>query len=225
MKPGLLNILACPICKHYPLKLIIINWQTKESDFSKINDALNKNGLQYLKDQTKRSIKVPKKEEIQAVNFGISKKSGRPILHDDLIRPRLTAKTYITRLIEYLDVLNYIENKDEKINNYLNILKDDIYKQILEIKDKLTDSDSDNIEILKKQQIILFYLNWFFERTEIDEGLMFCSKCNRWYPIIETIPRMLPDDLRKKREDLIFLNKVKDDIPDDILKIGKPFMI
>lgn len=32
--------------------------------------------------------------------------------------------------------------------------------------------------------------------TIISEGVLRCSKCNRWYPIIDSIPRMLPDSMR-----------------------------
>src|SRR6186713_335297 len=28
---------------------------------------------------------------------------------------------------------------------------------------------------------------------EIDEGLLICAECGRWYPIIEQLPEILPD--------------------------------
>lgn len=63
----------------------------------------------------------------------------------------------------------------------------------------------------------------FNEKEEIEEGLLVCNNCNRWYPIIEAIPHMLPDDLRDEGEDLNFLKKWKANIPEKILKNGKPF--
>lgn len=34
--------------------------------------------------------------------------------------------------------------------------------------------------------------------TEIIKGeVLICKKCNRWYPIIDDIPHMLPDELRE----------------------------
>lgn len=63
----------------------------------------------------------------------------------------------------------------------------------------------------------------FEEKEEIISGVITCSKCNRWYPIIDEIPHMLPDDLREKKEDLPFLQQWKDKIPETILKDGKPF--
>ena len=31
---------------------------------------------------------------------------------------------------------------------------------------------------------------------KIKGEVLICSKCNRWYPVIDDIPHMLPDDLR-----------------------------
>jgi len=58
--------------------------------------------------------------------------------------------------------------------------------------------------------------------TEIIEGVLICPTCSRWYPIIEEIPHMLPDELRKKNEDQCFLENHKDSIPNLILSKGKP---
>lgn len=66
-------------------------------------------------------------------------------------------------------------------------------------------------------------LHVFEEKEEIVEGLLVCSKCNRFYPIIEEIPHMLPDELREKAEDIGFLKKWQEKIPEKILNEGKPF--
>jgi len=63
----------------------------------------------------------------------------------------------------------------------------------------------------------------FEEKAEIVEGLIICPKCNRFYPIIEEIPHMLPDELRTKNEDVGFLKKWKEKVPTKILDEGKPF--
>lgn len=57
----------------------------------------------------------------------------------------------------------------------------------------------------------------------IVDGALVCTQCNRYYPIIEEIPVMLPDDLRNKNEDLDFLTKYGDKLPEKIVKQGKPF--
>jgi uncharacterized protein len=57
----------------------------------------------------------------------------------------------------------------------------------------------------------------------IVDGALFCSECSRYYPIIEEIPVMLPDDLRNRNEDMDFLTKYKDKLPEKIVKTGKPW--
>jgi uncharacterized protein YbaR (Trm112 family) len=63
----------------------------------------------------------------------------------------------------------------------------------------------------------------FEEAKEIIEGAMICAKCNRWYPIREEIPEMLPDELRNRSNELPFLKKWKNQFPKEILMNGKPF--
>ena len=65
----------------------------------------------------------------------------------------------------------------------------------------------------------------FEEKEEISEGLIFCPKCLRWYPIRDEIPELLPDELRKENEDLPFFKKWKSLIPKEILLSGKPFKL
>jgi len=59
--------------------------------------------------------------------------------------------------------------------------------------------------------------------VEIVNGILFCEECGRWYPIIDEIPRMLPDDLRDRNEDVKFLAAWRARIPERILREGKPF--
>jgi len=60
-------------------------------------------------------------------------------------------------------------------------------------------------------------------KEEIKEGVIICSKCNRFYPIIDEIPIMLPDDLRNRKEELDFLKKWENKLPADIVYKGYPF--
>jgi uncharacterized protein len=57
----------------------------------------------------------------------------------------------------------------------------------------------------------------------IKEGVLFCSQCSRFYPIIEEIPVMLPDELRDKEKDIQFLQKWQQIIPNKIIKNGNPW--
>lgn len=57
----------------------------------------------------------------------------------------------------------------------------------------------------------------------IKEGVLFCLQCSRFYPIIEEIPVMLPDELRDKEMDIQFLQKWHEKIPSKIIKNGHPW--
>jgi uncharacterized protein len=72
----------------------------------------------------------------------------------------------------------------------------------------------------KHYPLELFEVN--SEGDTIVDGALFCTDCGRFYPIIDEIPVMLPDDLRNKNEDLDFLAKHKDRLPEKIVKQGKP---
>ena len=57
----------------------------------------------------------------------------------------------------------------------------------------------------------------------ISEGALFCAKCSRFYPIIEEIPIMLPDELRDKKHEMEFLKNNKEALPEKIIAKGKPW--
>lgn len=57
----------------------------------------------------------------------------------------------------------------------------------------------------------------------ISEGVLFCTKCSRFYPIIDEIPIMLPDELREKQTDIDFLQQWNDKIPEKVIKHGNPW--
>ena len=57
----------------------------------------------------------------------------------------------------------------------------------------------------------------------VSEGVIFCTECSRFYPIIDEIPIMLPDELRDKNQDIDFLKKYKDRLPEKIVSGGLPW--
>ena len=59
----------------------------------------------------------------------------------------------------------------------------------------------------------------------IVEGVLLCSKCGRYYPIMDEIPVMLPDELRNRKEDLGFLEKWSAKLPDGVVHGGKPWSL
>lgn len=71
-----------------------------------------------------------------------------------------------------------------------------------------------------------YYPLELFEFTAKDnlivDGVLLCTECQRYYPIIDEIPVMLPDDLRNRKEDLDFLKKWESKLPEDVVQGGKP---
>jgi uncharacterized protein len=61
------------------------------------------------------------------------------------------------------------------------------------------------------------------EEAIIEEGILYCIKCKRFFPIIDEIPIMLPDELRERDKDLKFLQKWQDRIPDSIINDPRPY--
>jgi len=59
----------------------------------------------------------------------------------------------------------------------------------------------------------------------IADGVLLCSECGRYYPIVEEIPIMLPDNLRTRKDDLAFLEKWKGNLPEKIVHDGKPWSL
>lgn len=57
----------------------------------------------------------------------------------------------------------------------------------------------------------------------VSEGILFCPKCSRFYPIIEDIPIMLPDELRDKKQEIEFLKHCKDKLPEKIITKANPW--
>ena len=73
----------------------------------------------------------------------------------------------------------------------------------------------------KNHPLELFEIN---EKDNIvSEGVLFCSKCSRFYPIIEEIPIMLPDELRDKKQETEFLKNYKDKLPEKIITMANPW--
>jgi uncharacterized protein len=68
-------------------------------------------------------------------------------------------------------------------------------------------------------------LHVFVEKEQISEGLLVCPECGRWYPIIDEIPELLPDDLREQKRELEWLRTWSEKAPQKVLSEGKPFTL
>ncbi len=73
----------------------------------------------------------------------------------------------------------------------------------------------------KTHPLELFEIN---EKNDVvAEGALFCAKCSRFYPIIEEIPIMLPDELRDKKQEMEFLKNYKKQLPEKITAKANPW--
>lgn len=59
------------------------------------------------------------------------------------------------------------------------------------------------------------------EGSEIIDGILTCSSCGRWYPIIDGIPRLLQDWLEHCSKSREFIKKYEDKIPDTSINSSK----
>lgn len=51
----------------------------------------------------------------------------------------------------------------------------------------------------------------------IISGVLYCNNCSRYYPIIEEIPILFPDELRDRNSEIQFLNKHRNKLPEKII--------
>ncbi|MHA1132437.1 MAG: Trm112 family protein [Candidatus Helarchaeota archaeon] len=189
MKPLLLDILACPICKHFPLKLDILKWETSEKTFSTILEAFHKSDNNILKKATKIRRGIDKIDDAVVIT-----RNGRIGIRDELVRIESNLLDYLREAELKFENFSVIEDHSgEKSANCLDLIKEKVITHILEAKaeiegENITDMSLEKQEALLKKIISEIYLvNWFFQFSEIEDGIIYCENCSRWYPIMETI--------------------------------------
>ena len=211
MKLWLLEILACPIDKAFPLELTVLKWQDEENSDDKINQLIEmyKNG-QVLPPKTETPLHLEIKDD------------NKIYINDFLILKPTPFNEYLQELIQKLAELDLVHDLSQwqgKIALKLcsetikGNLQDALNKITKMNKTSPTQEEQENSE--KKMKIYegiildLEFLNLFKYNLEIDEGVIKCPKCKRWFPIFETIPQMLPDEVRNSETDLKFKEKWK----------------
>ena len=207
MKPWLLDILACPIDKHFPLDLYVFSYETNEEEFKKILNSFEKRDISLIKNENIIEIHMEK---------------GKIYIRDDIVIEKSSIDTYLNLIISSIKEVNYIHDKSlSKLSKHcFNIIKHDI-------KDKITNLPY-SLELEQIENILpeLYFLNKIKIETEVETGLLLCSECMRWYPIIETIPQMLPDEYRAEKAEIQFLKTNKDLLDNAFFKQNlKPFNI
>jgi uncharacterized protein YbaR (Trm112 family) len=117
-------------------------------------------------------------------------------------------KNYPLELIE----LNVKELEKDKIKENYHPLNNDENNNIVK-KNKNSGGGNKVNEIKHNDEKVIVVI----------DGILYCKKCSRFYPIIDEIPIMLPDELREKEKDLQFLKKWKHTIPEKILTQSNPW--
>lgn len=75
----------------------------------------------------------------------------------------------------------------------------------------------------KNSPLELYELSVEPDHDNVTEGILFCSKCKRFYPIVDEIPVLLPDDLREKEREMNILLKWRAQLPSKIIAEGRPW--
>jgi len=133
---------------------------------------------------------------------------------------RILAKQIVEDVISPVSIQNIHDLSDDSDSMRKN-------KAMLEALPVLVENKSRGIaSLVKEYSDELSDLYEYLNLQEVEEGLLFCPECGRWYPIgcsLASIPEMLPDDLREKDKELEWLKKWGEKIPDHILNTGKPY--
>lgn len=207
MKPWLFDILACPIDKYFPLELYIFSYESKNEEFQTLIEVYENREVDHIKNEN---------------IIEISKKNGNLFLKDSIIIEYTPLKLYFNSILTSINEMDSIFDKsgNDLGNKCLDIIKSVIKPKILEFSKQL------NLDKLENIIPELYFLNKIKLEIEIDSGLLFCKNCNRWYPIIDTIPQMLPDEYRDESKETEFLQTNKNLLDKDFLNQElKPFNI
>jgi uncharacterized protein YbaR (Trm112 family) len=207
MKPWLCDILACPIDKHFPLELYIFTFETNEDQFNEI-----------IKVYEERDLNQIKSENI----IEIHEEKGNIYLKDDIIIKKSSLDDYLKDIISTIEEINNLYDKSpfELSKRCFNIIRKDVRAKIIKFAES---TDFEKIETIYPE---LYLVNKIKTETEIQTGLLFCKECKRWYPIIETIPQMLPDEYRNEKEEIEFLKTNKDLLDSTFFKQNlKPYKL
>jgi len=207
MKPWLFDILACPIDKNFPLKLYIFSFENENKEFQSILNTYENRNINFIKNE--KIIEITHKED----DFFIK---------DNVIHEKTRIKSYLelinSSLIEFENVFDNSTNLfSKKCFEVMNS------KVKLCIKKFSENPDFDQLENILPE---LFLINQIKLDFEINSGILFCSECKRWYPIIDTIPQMLPDKYRDEKKDTEFLKNHKNLLDEKFfIQDLKPFKI
>ncbi len=207
MKPWLCDILACPIDKYFPLELYIFSFETTEEQFKEIINIYEERNLNRI-----RSENI----------IEVQEENGAIYLRDDILIEKSPVDEYLKGIISSIEEIKYLHDNSpyELSKRCFNIISEDIKSKIVKY------AEVNNFERIETIIPELYFVNKIKTETEIKTGLLFCIECKRWYPIIETIPQMLPDEYRNENVEIEFLETNKDLLDSTFFKQNlKPYNI
>lgn len=214
MKPWLLNILACPMCKHHPLDAYFYTWETPNGQIKEICEKAGKPEREHLEDY---------KAILKDLVDGIISPPAIEKIRDETENE--TTKKTLEKVRQ--TILQLLENENiKKTTEEFKKLEEQVETKGREAIEKEKEEIINSIAEKYLKELSLLYN--YMVLLEVKEALLYCPNCGRWYPIgnqVEGIPEMLPDELREKHVDLKFFEKWKEKIPQNILKEGKPFAL
>ncbi|MGV9200788.1 MAG: Trm112 family protein [Promethearchaeia archaeon] len=137
--------------------------------------------------------------------INLSKDDGNLLVKDLIVIKNTKANKYFKKILKSIDELANIQDRSRSAftKKLYEIALNEIKPKIKDFTDK---GEFHNLEPILPE---LYFLNKLKIDVEIESGLLFCKECNRWFPIIETIPQMLPDQYRDRKKELKFLNTKK----------------
>lgn len=190
MKPWLLDILACPIDKHFPLQLYIFSYETETQDFQDFFEIYKARDLESI-----RSEKI----------INLNKDSEGFLVKDLIVIKETAVEEYLNKILQSINELKNIDDRSQ-----IDIIRKIYSLALNEIQEKIkTFVQKKQFQNLNKILPELYLINKLKIDVEIESGLLFCEKCNRWFPIIDTIPQMLPDKYRDRKKEIKFLKNKK----------------
>jgi uncharacterized protein YbaR (Trm112 family) len=207
MKLWLFDILACPIDKNFPLKLYIFSYETSNDKIRSILEIPINSNIDKLKSE---NVVI------------ISQENGKVSVQDDLILEKTPLPTYLNLIKSSLEELENVQDLSgiESSRMLLEKIRTDIYTKLKKSIKNLPENNLD--EILPE----LVMINKYKFETEIETGILYCPECKRWFPIIDTIPQMLPDEYRDEQAEIEFLKTNKNLLHKEFFQQDlKPFNI
>lgn len=177
-----LDILACPIDKNFPFKLYIFSFSTNPEEIKNFLSLYRNKRIKFINNK-------------KIINF--YKRNGNQYVKDIIINKESLLEEYLKDILSKIDLLEYVINKSENaiINDCMEIITSEVKNHI----DAFSLSLKDN----KIEELLpdLFLVNTILSDLKIEAGVLFCQKCNRWFPIYEAIPHLLPDTQRDMKEE------------------------